>query len=124
MTTINAFTARHQIQNQVDFIKIDAEGHDLEVIRGANDTLASVGILMWEQGKLSPHFSSTITHLERLKFECFIPALEGFVKLTHGCFPVTRVPHGNNIICASRVIAPQALLAFDLLSFFHDDDYK
>lgn len=42
-TTIDAFCAAHGIK-QVDVLKVDAEGHDLAVIRGANRMLAARGI--------------------------------------------------------------------------------
>jgi FkbM family methyltransferase len=126
MTTLNSFTTKHHIQNKVDFIKIDAEGHDLDVIKGANETLGSVGILMWEQNsQYSRDLVSIIQQLEHMHFECYIPGKSGFVKLTHGCFQISRIPKGNNIVCASRVHAPGAVLAFDLLSLYHDDvDYS
>ena len=122
MTTLNSFTALHQIQTEVDFIKIDAEGHDLDVIQGANQTLLSVGVIFWEQSSTSRQLLTTLKHLERLHFECYIPAIEGFLKLTSGCFDMSRVPKGNNIVCASRIRAPGAVLAYDVLSFFHDDE--
>lgn len=122
MTTLNAFALSQDIQNRIDFIKIDAEGHDLEVIKGANETLLSVGILMWEQvARRSVMLAATIKTLERLMFECYVPAVTGFVKLTKGCSSLKSLPLGANIVCASRHNAPSAVLAFDLLSLFYDD---
>lgn len=121
MTTLNSFADKNNIKNKIDFIKIDAEGHDLDVVRGANETMAAVGIIMWEQGKSTKQLFTTLKYLERLFFDCYIPDLKGFVKLTNGCFHVSKIPSGNNIVCASRVNAPGAALAFDLLSYYHDD---
>jgi FkbM family methyltransferase len=47
--TIDGFCKQNKI-SKIDFIKIDTEGHDLEVIRGANEMLISrsVGILQAE----------------------------------------------------------------------------
>ena len=43
-TTIDQFCLQHQV-NDVDFIKIDTDGHDYFVIRGALETLTKRGVL-------------------------------------------------------------------------------
>ena len=121
MTTLSKFALFHHIRNNIDFIKIDAEGHDLDVIRGANNTLSSVGVLMWEQSNTSRKFAPTINMLESMQFECYIPSFSGFFKITSNCAKISRLQNGKNIVCASRSIAPAAVLLFDLLSHVYDD---
>ena len=52
MTTLDDFTNTFISQKHVDIVKIDAEGFDSEVIRGAHDMLRErkVGIITWESG--------------------------------------------------------------------------
>lgn len=40
ITTVDAFCAEHRIE-RIDFMKIDTEGHDLEVLKGATAMLAA-----------------------------------------------------------------------------------
>jgi len=51
VTTLDAYCAQHGVA-EIDFLKIDAEGHDLQVLRGGRGMLArrAVGIVQFEYG--------------------------------------------------------------------------
>jgi FkbM family methyltransferase len=55
MTTVDLVVAQEGIP-RIDLLKIDAEGHDLEVLKGARDTLGNgkIGIVMIEVGFAAP----------------------------------------------------------------------
>lgn len=54
LTTIDIFCLENQI-TQIDFLKIDVEGHELEVLKGANDMIAkgAVKYIQFEFGNIA-----------------------------------------------------------------------
>jgi FkbM family methyltransferase len=118
MTTLDDFAKTFIVENHVDIVKIDAEGFDSEVIRGAHEILVSrkVGVITWESGG-QMELKMNLKHLVALKFDCYSPDWKGFIKLTGGC--VNRLKNGGNVFCASRVHAPGVALAFEALSRYH-----
>ena len=51
VTTLDAYCAEHGIA-EIDFLKIDTEGHDLKVLRGARERFAAraIAIVQFEYG--------------------------------------------------------------------------
>lgn len=118
MTTLDDFANTYISQKHVDIVKIDAEGFDSEVIRGAHEMLRErkVGVITWESGN-AVDLKNNLKYLAEQKFDCYSPDWKGFIKLTGGC--VNRLKRGGNVFCASRVHAPGVALAFEALSRYH-----
>ena len=62
-TTIDAEAARHKLAF-IDFLKIDAEGYDLQVLRGAGNCLRekAIGVIQFEYNAPWVFSSSTLAH--------------------------------------------------------------
>ena len=60
---------------KVDILKIDAEGWDLEVLKGATKTAAEANVVLMEASVLNPVFSNTVEEvigvMSRLGFTLF-----------------------------------------------------
>ena len=98
----------------IDVLKIDCEGHDSAVLRGARATLRRTRVLMFEVSGTGQwaetHFSDVIEELDEAGFTCFWAGAHGLLRLT-GCYhPIfdTEWWHrdATNAVCASRVLAP------------------
>jgi FkbM family methyltransferase len=118
MTTLDDFANTYIEQKKVDIVKIDAEGFDTHVIRGAHEMLSErrVGMITWESGN-PVSLKQNLKYLSEQKFDCYSPDWRGFIKLTGGC--VNRLQRGGNVFCVSRVHAPGVALAFEALSRYH-----
>ena len=81
--TLDDYCARHRIA-QIDFLKIDTEGHDLQVLRGARGMLAAgtIGVAQFEYG------AANIDSRDLLKdfFDFFAELPYGLHKVRHGGF--------------------------------------
>jgi FkbM family methyltransferase len=78
MTSGDAFCAEHSIE-QIGFLKIDAEGHDLEVLRGFAAMLKSSRVDLVEaevgmnpENRMHASFGSVQRFLERLGYRLFL----------------------------------------------------
>ena len=98
----------------IDVLKIDCEGHDPAVLRGAHVTLRRTRVVMFEVSNTGQwaetNFSDVIEELDEAGFTCFWAGAHGLLRLT-GCYhPIfdTEWWHrdATNAICASRVLAP------------------
>ena len=98
----------------IDVLKIDCEGHDPAVLRGARATLRRTRVLMFEVSGTGEwagtRFSDVIQELDEAGFTCFWAGAHGLLRLT-GCFHPTFDTEwwhrdATNAICASRVLAP------------------
>lgn len=76
-TTIDSFCTRHNI-TRIDLLKIDTEGHDLDVIKGAEQmlTASSVGIVIAEcsmnrDNTFHVQFGEIHRHMEQLGYRLF-----------------------------------------------------
>ena len=51
LQTLDEYCSRHDVF-KIDYLKLDVEGHELEILRGANDTLndGRIGIVQFEYG--------------------------------------------------------------------------
>jgi FkbM family methyltransferase len=82
LTTLDAELARRNWRC-VDFLKVDAEGYDFHVLRGARALLAShkIRIGQFEYGEGWRHAGSTLAHaldfLNGLDYACFLLTNEG-----------------------------------------------
>ena len=121
MTTLDKFINSSMLFGKVDVVKVDAEGMDLSVIRGGQKSLSSLGIIMWEQESFAS-LNKIFQLLEKNHFECFAPLKKSFLKLSSGCINLSSIVNKGNIVCASRLNAPIATMAFDLLSEFQSVD--
>ena len=83
VTTVDIFTEQNSI-DQVDFIKIDVEGMEYEVLLGAVDTLATSKPIvyfetlnLWEERRKRPLFPDMMRLLTDLGYVCFAVTEEG-----------------------------------------------
>lgn len=70
MTTLDKYCQRNRIE-RIDFVKIDTEGHDLEVLRGAT-TLLSRGLISFIQCECSASPEN--------RYHCALGALQSFLE--------------------------------------------
>jgi hypothetical protein len=106
-TTIDAFCAEHRIE-RIDYLKIDTEGHDLEVLKGSHEMLSSdrISIVEVECG-MNPG------NTYHVPFETMKPRLEGygyrlFRLYDQVCEWPTREPHlrrANAVYLSPRTIS-------------------
>ena len=114
-TTVDALTREATI-GKVDLLSIDAEGHDDEVLRGAEETLNRTTIVEFEY-----HFvglwatrplSATIARLEALRFQCFWQGNSG--RLAHAnadeCLVSLSERFWSNLVCTRE---PKVLRIFE-----------
>jgi FkbM family methyltransferase len=86
VTTIDAFCVEHEV-DQIDFLKIDAEGADLAVLEGATRVLAD-GKIGAAQFEMSPVCIDSHTFLRDFlnapspSFRCFLEMRDGSVPVT------------------------------------------
>ena len=90
---------------QADFLKIDTEGHDIQVLKGAKTTLKEVKILIWEmQGyketieayKMTKYLKNTY------KFKCYLMGTNHFL-LKAECMDklYDQMKLNSNVICVT-----------------------
>jgi len=101
VTTVDEEAANHGLES-VDFLKIDAEGYDLHVLRGAVELLGKqrVGIVQFEYGASWAGAGSTLA--------AAIALLEGFGYLTFllrttGLHPYPYPKYGEFFSCSNFV---------------------
>lgn len=76
MTTLNEFFKSHQINSQKIYLKLDVQGFELEVLKGASEVLSQVIAIQVELSttplyKGSPLYLDVITYLKNLNFDLF-----------------------------------------------------
>lgn len=90
MTTVDNEMLIHGL-NYIDFLKIDAEGYDPAVLRGAERALSHrrIGMLQFEYNKMglwkSTNLSDTIVFMARLGYSCYFEGRPTLARLT-GCW--------------------------------------
>lgn len=60
--SIDSYSSKNNI-SQIDILKIDGEGTDLEILQGAKRMLSSVTIIFVEAGLVNPKFENTVPNL-------------------------------------------------------------
>lgn len=121
MTSVDIFAKT--ISSPVDFMKIDTEGNDNKVLRGAKATIASsVGMFTFEGGKGVTFSKDMIVSLDKIGFSCYSMSRAGLFKWNGGCTKDKYMggflaKDKGNIFCASRIRAPLIALAYDILTF-------
>jgi FkbM family methyltransferase len=106
----------------IDFVKIDVEGHDFAVLRGAQKALAghAIRLLKFEYGQLwTEPLAETVQWLDSLEYACYFEGKNGFAKLTGGCWTEAMESHfWSNVWCLSLRHSESlaASLAFDGLT--------
>jgi hypothetical protein len=109
--------------SHVDVLKIDTEENDNRVLAGATETLRDhTGVFVFEGGRGVTFSKYMVEQYDAMGYSCYSPSRAGLFKWNAGCTKDKYM--GNymakdkgNIFCVSRVRAPMASLAFDLLSF-------
>jgi FkbM family methyltransferase len=89
--TLDEVTASHQIV-QIDYLKIDAEGHDLHVLRGSIDLLkrSAVRVVQFEYNACWAQAGSTLADaiqlLHSVDYEVYLLRPEGLFKFDYGIY--------------------------------------
>ena len=63
-----------KFNNKIGFIKIDVEGHELEVIEGAKNTIVKnmpVLLIEIEKRHTKEPVENSINHIKKIGYECF-----------------------------------------------------
>lgn len=84
--TIDSIVKKHNFDN-VDFIKLDIQGSELNALRGANETLRNVDIIQMELSVMNynqgaPTFAETIAYMDNIGF-AFYQTLENMFDGRH-----------------------------------------
>lgn len=122
MITIDSYMQRTGLTS-VDIIKIDAEGNDNKVIRGARKAIDGGAALFTFEGGSGVSFTKDdIDDLDSRGFSCYSTSRAGLFRWSGGCMSETymgpfRAKDKGNIFCTSRVRAPVMAVMFDALSF-------
>ncbi len=90
-TTIDAEVAKHKLKF-IDFLKIDAEGYDLNVLRGAENCLINktVGVIQFEYNNPWVHSSSTLISaldlLEKHGYKVYLLKRDGLYNFSYNIY--------------------------------------
>jgi len=105
--TIDTLVKKHNLNN-VDFVKIDTEGHELEVLKGMQGLLrtASPKYLQIEFGGAHLKRGHTIYHFQQL-----LPGYQLYRLMSHGMVRVNPSDAMDNFFMFSNVIAVHAGVA-------------
>ncbi len=99
--TLDAFIKEHAVKD-IDLVKIDTEGHEMEVLKGMQELLASAPprFIQFEFGGAHLKRGHTLHHFQKL-----LPGYELFRLMPHGM--VRIIPDGgiDNFFMFSNVIA-------------------
>jgi hypothetical protein len=108
----------------IDIIKIDTEGNDNKVIKGARLAIENtVSLLAFEASKGVSLTEDMIDEFDKKHgYSCYSTSRAGLFKWNGGCMPVKfmgthRNKEKGNIFCVNRKRAPMLGLLFDALSF-------
>jgi FkbM family methyltransferase len=102
LSTINDFAKSHEI-NKIDLLKIDTEGHDLSILKGASNLIANQGIdiILFEFNEMNI--------ISRSFLKDFISILENYdlYRLLPGDFlPIDyKYPHKFEIFAFQNIVA-------------------
>jgi FkbM family methyltransferase len=122
MITIDAYMQRTGLAS-VDILKIDAEGNDNKVIRGAHKAIdGGTALFTFEGGGGVAFTKEDIDNLDMRGFSCYSTSRAGLFRWSGGCMSETymgsfRAKDKGNVFCTSRVRAPVMAAMFDALSF-------
>jgi FkbM family methyltransferase len=131
MITVDEYVKRNGI-SQLDLLKVDAEGNDLNVIWGARNTLRTqkVAVITWENSvKRIAYGAKVFDMLEESGYACYATAFSHLYKLTDKCLAGKYLKKRGgtdwgNVFCISKRVAPLAVVAFDALSIPVLQQYK
>lgn len=121
---MDTFSARYlEPDSNFDFLSIDAEGHDFEVLLGATETLRRTKYLEFEYhsvGAWPKHLLSTaITMLKELNFVCYWAGSHGHIWRITDCWLDSYEHHGwSNVACVNVGISGTEILASRMESDF------
>ena len=125
--SLDEFITKREIPH-IDFLKIDVEGHDADVLEGADHLLKEhrVTVLKFEYGTLwsgdqKPHrlLSQVISKLDNYSYACYFEGKNAFLKLTQSCWSETlETRFWSNVFCFSLKSTRGTALAhaFDAMS--------
>ena len=122
--TVDALLAREHLDH-VDVLKIDVEGHDPLVLRGAKQTLRAgrATLVMFEYNVFAVEpLADTTRAMEGFGYVCYLEGKNALLKLTHGCWSSPlEMRRWSNVLCAYAGSAQGlALVAvFDAYSVAH-----
>ena len=101
VTTVDAFIATHAIQ-ELDFIKIDTEGFEYEVLHGAQQTIKNLAPLFIQ-------FEFNLLHLRRgitlLSISELLPDYSFYRLLPHGWIRIRPNAFSSNLFMYCNIIA-------------------
>jgi FkbM family methyltransferase len=105
VTTLSAFCKSSNV-GKIDYLKIDTEGHDLEVLRGAQDMLAAGAIALAQaecsvnrDNKYHVPFSELHSYMENLNYRLF-----GIYEQTHEWTKGKPILRRVNVVYASQQV--------------------
>lgn len=75
MVTLDSIVKKHHLTN-IDFLKIDAQGSELNILKGANKAIAQTEFILLETQNLTynqnaPHINQVFPFMEKLGFKLF-----------------------------------------------------
>ena len=101
VTTIAAFCAEQDIQ-RIGLLKIDVEGFEAEVLRGAQDVLPNIDAVQFEFNEMNLLSHSNMSDIEQL-----LPGFDLFRLLYDGnLLPLAGTPqYRRNLFCYQNIVA-------------------
>ncbi|CAF1404665.1 unnamed protein product [Adineta ricciae] len=108
VTTLDTFLQRSHITEMIDVLKIDTEGHDPLVLKGAELTLKQqqVRLLIFEHHEVGLwkyiHLRDVIENLDLKGYTCYMFGRTGLIRITRCWSSILNKKRWSNVLCVVR----------------------